>query len=231
MYKYDFGLSFAKEQREMAEKLAVLLKNQNINVFYDDYEQADLWGEDLYQEFQNIYGVQCRFFIPFISAQYIERLWPKHELKQAQARDFKSDTTYILPLRFDDTIVPGLNDTTGYIDFRTTTMEKVAELCLTKLIKNSSIRELFIFLKICNPETLTCLKSDSRSFTIRVATAKAKMFQAILDKISPNICSGRNCQNYLMSGGGGVGITSLDPEPHTTFILNFSDEFYKEINI
>ena len=35
MYKYDFGLSFAGEDREYAKKLARLLKDERVQVFYD----------------------------------------------------------------------------------------------------------------------------------------------------------------------------------------------------
>ena len=103
MYRYDFGLSFAGEDRSHAKQLADLLKAERIRVFYDHDEMADLWGQDLYQKFQQTYGKDCRFFVPFVSKHYVTKRWPMHELKQAQARDFKSDTEYILPLRIDDT--------------------------------------------------------------------------------------------------------------------------------
>ena len=67
---------------------------------------------------------------------YLAKNWPKHELKQAQARDFKSDEEYILPLRLDDTSLPGLNETTGYVDLRIHSIETVASLCLEKLSGN-----------------------------------------------------------------------------------------------
>jgi hypothetical protein len=91
VYKYDFALSFAGEDRALAEQLAKRLQRENVRVFYDLDERAELWGQDLYQKFQQIYGQESRFFIPFVSANYIAKRWPKHELRQAQARDFKSD--------------------------------------------------------------------------------------------------------------------------------------------
>jgi hypothetical protein len=52
VFKYDFALSFAGEQREIAEQLARLLQSESVRVFYDKDAQADLWGQDLYQTFQ-----------------------------------------------------------------------------------------------------------------------------------------------------------------------------------
>ena len=47
-YKYDIALSYAGEDRTYVEKVAENLKNKNINVFYDRYESAFLWGKNLY---------------------------------------------------------------------------------------------------------------------------------------------------------------------------------------
>lgn len=133
-YEYDFVLSFAGEDRNSGpEELKKLLEKEHVNVFYDKDNDAELWGQDLYQKFAKIYGEKSLFFIPFISKNYIEKVWCKHELSQAQARAFKSTTEYILPLRLDDTEVPGINKTTGYIDLRILSIAQVAQLCLQKL--------------------------------------------------------------------------------------------------
>ena len=54
-YEYDIALSFAGEDRKQAEEIAELLVERNITVFYDLYEQANLWGKDLYQHLQSVY--------------------------------------------------------------------------------------------------------------------------------------------------------------------------------
>lgn len=54
-------------------------------------------------------------------------------MRQAQARSFASDREYILPLRVDDAVLPGLPPTIGYLDLRSTTLEQVAVLLLEKL--------------------------------------------------------------------------------------------------
>lgn len=231
MYKYDFGLSFAGEDREYPEKLAQLLKDEHVRVFYDHDEEADLWGQDLYQRFQKVYGQECHFFIPFISANYIAKRWPKHELKQAQARDFKSDVEYILPLRLDDTELPGINDTTAYIDLRSRSIEDIAQLCLRKLVRDSAIRQLFIFLRENNPSAMTLFDSRPATLIVRVATSKASSLEDIFAQIPPQVCSCTDHHNMFMNGGAGPAgcIPSVDAEPHTTFTLRLSENFYAEI--
>lgn len=231
LYKYDFGLSFAGEDRAYAEELARLLKDERVRVFYDHDEEADLWGQDLYQKFQKLYGHECRFFIPFVSTNYIAKRWPKHELKQAQARDFKSDVEYILPLRLDDTELPGINDTTAYVDLRTKSIQDIAQLCLKKLVRDSATRQLFIFLRENNPNAIEAFESKPETLLIRVATSKAPLLERILAQISQQVCSGSDHHNFYMNGGSGPPgcIPSIDAEPHTTFSLRFFENFYAEI--
>ncbi len=47
-FEYDVCLSFAGEDRAYVKEVASKLREMSIRVFYDDYEQAELWGKDLY---------------------------------------------------------------------------------------------------------------------------------------------------------------------------------------
>lgn len=132
-YEYDVALSFAGEDRHLAEDLAHRLIHLGLRVFYDQDQQAALWGKDLYQHLQTIYRDKARFCVVFISASYIKKHWPRHELKQAQARALIEDREYILPLRIDDTQVPGMNRTTAELDLRSNSMDVVSRLLFEKL--------------------------------------------------------------------------------------------------
>ena len=132
-YEYDVVLSFAGEDRAVADELAVLLRNRHVRVFYDLYEKANLWGKDLYQHLQSVYRDKARYCIIFASESYAKKVWPRHELRQAQARAFSENSEYLLPLRLDATEIPGVNDTVGYLDMRSTTVREVAGLLLEKL--------------------------------------------------------------------------------------------------
>lgn len=132
-HEFDVALSFAGEDRSVAEELSNVLAKYKVRVFYDMKEQAALWGKDLYQHLQRVYKDKAAYCVVFVSKHYSEKLWTKHELKQAQARAFQQDREYILPVRLDDTEIPGMNHTVGYIDLRTTTIAKIAGLLLEKL--------------------------------------------------------------------------------------------------
>jgi hypothetical protein len=131
--EYDVALSFAGEDRHHAKALADELCARDVRVFYDEEEQADLWGKDLYQHLQRVYRDTARYCVVFVSASYARKQWPRHELKQAQARAFREESEYILPLRLDDTDLPGVNATVGYVDLRSNSVQKVRDLILRKL--------------------------------------------------------------------------------------------------
>lgn len=54
----------------------------------------------------------------FISDFYSKKLWPNLERQSMQARAFQENEEYVLPARFDDTVIPGILPTIGYIDLR-----------------------------------------------------------------------------------------------------------------
>lgn len=117
LYRYDIALSFAGEQRHYADEIAQKLMKHHVTVFYDDYEQANLWGRDLYEHLHDIYSNQAMYCILLASHAYANKLWTTLERKAAQKRAFhEKGEPYILPVRCDDTKIPGLSDTVGYLD-------------------------------------------------------------------------------------------------------------------
>jgi hypothetical protein len=134
-FEYDIVLSFAGGERKLAERLYDLLLKNKVSVFYDFAEKERLWGKDLYQHLQEIYRDKARFCVVFVSKSYLKKRWTRHELKQAQERAFTENSEYILPLIVDDSQIPGLNRTTGFIDLRNNKLADVAAVLLTKLGK------------------------------------------------------------------------------------------------
>ena len=69
----------------------------------------------------------------FISEHYPIKEWTNHERKSIQARVFESKEDYLIPIRLDDTEVPGVLSTVGYIDGRRQTPSEIAALIQTKV--------------------------------------------------------------------------------------------------
>jgi hypothetical protein len=131
--KYDIALSFAGEDRNYVAKVAKILKNRNIRLFYDEYEEVDMWGKDLSIHLETIYGEKSDAVVIFCSQYYVNKGVPRYELKVALSKAMNSEIEYVLPARFDDTKIPGIPDTTVYFDLREISPEKFAEIIIEKL--------------------------------------------------------------------------------------------------
>ena len=130
---YEVALSFAGEDRTYVGQVAMALQSLHVKVFYDGYEEENLWGKNLYTHLQEIYSKRAKYTVMFISSHYAQKLWTNHEREAAQARAFEENREYILPARFDDTAIPGMLATVGYIDLRRKTPEQLADLIVRKL--------------------------------------------------------------------------------------------------
>jgi hypothetical protein len=130
---YDVAISFAGEDRPYAQKLAESLREKNVTVFYDRFEQDDLWGKNLYDHLSMIYKDSARYCVMFLSESYASKSWTNLERKNAQARAFEENREYILPIKIDDTEIPGLPRTIGYMDVRTHSIEEIVSALMNKL--------------------------------------------------------------------------------------------------
>ena len=152
-YEYDVALSFAGEDRQHADALAELLANKGYKVFYDVYEQAQLWGKNLYTQLSAIYKDKARYCVMFLSEHYVCKFWTNHERESAQARAFEEKEEYILPVRLDDTEIPGILQTLGYLDLRSGSIDKVYQALVEKLPNPPSQQSI-------DPATSSGLKAE-----------------------------------------------------------------------
>lgn len=164
-YEYEVALSFAGEDREYVDQVANLLKEKGIKVFYDIFEQASLWGKDLYTHLADVYQNKAQYTIMFISENYANKQWTNHERTSAQARAFTENKEYILPARFDDTTIPGVPATIGYISLKDVLPEQLVSFIEEKLLDAKAKREneqkakaFSLFMN--NPELMKAIMND-----------------------------------------------------------------------
>ncbi|MEN9503222.1 MAG: hypothetical protein RI964_2507 [Pseudomonadota bacterium] len=134
--EFDIALSFASENRDYVDQVANLLRDSGVKVFYDLFEEANLWGKNLYDYLSDIYMNKALYTIMFISEHYAKKMWTSHERNAMQARAFQESQEYILPVRFDDTAITGVLPTVGYISLVNRTPHQLVEIIHKKLINN-----------------------------------------------------------------------------------------------
>jgi len=131
-FQYDVAISFAGEDRVVAEKLSNELIKNGVRVFYDDFEKAELWGKNLFSYLTDIYQSKAEYCIMLVSKHYNAKRWAKLEREAAQARVFAQDRDYLLPIRLDDSSVPGVLPTVGYLEWEKEGLDRIVSCFLQK---------------------------------------------------------------------------------------------------
>ncbi len=111
--RYDFALSFAGADRDIAELLKLALLDEGFEVFYDRDEQHRIIGEDVQKYLAPIYRTEARFVIPLLGQEYPQRVWAKFESEQFKSRFGEGS---VLPIVFAGT-PPGIFDPIGSIGY------------------------------------------------------------------------------------------------------------------
>lgn len=157
-YKYDVALSFAGEQRDYVKKLAKYLSDLGITTFYDEDHKIQLWGQNVIEYLEKVYYKDSRYCVIFISKEYKEKCWTVLEREIIEERMLLQDDSNhfqkcILPVRFDDTKLPGIRNNLGVIYATKISPEELAQMIykkiqysklpLTETFKQASLDDIF----------------------------------------------------------------------------------------
>lgn len=103
---YDLAVSFAGEHREYVEATVRACQQRGLRVFYDRDKGNEWWGGNFIRQQRSIYSSQTRYFVPFLSRQYLAKPIPMDEFSSAMMTAVSKGDDYILPVLMDDVAVP-----------------------------------------------------------------------------------------------------------------------------
>ena len=132
-YKYDLAISFAGEQRGLAHTFAQRLDASGYSVFYDEFQQAELWGRDLSVALNTVYSREARYCLIILSKDYVAKPWTNLERQSAISQFIQRRSDYILCLKVEDIELPGFPSIVGYISLDRLDANTVYKLLLQKL--------------------------------------------------------------------------------------------------
>jgi hypothetical protein len=126
---YDLAVSFAGEHRNYVEKTVRACEVLGLRVFYDRDMSNEWWGKNFIREQRKVYGSQTRYFVPFISSEYLAKSIPMDEFSAAMMTAVKQGDGYVLPVLVDDVQVPPdlLHPHIHYLRAKDFTPEQLAE--------------------------------------------------------------------------------------------------------
>lgn len=84
--RYDFALSFAGSDRDVAQALFDALSEMEYEVFYDRNEQDRILAENVEEYLAPIYKSEASFVVAILGQEYPNRIWTKFESEQFKRR-------------------------------------------------------------------------------------------------------------------------------------------------
>lgn len=130
--QFEVAVSYASPDRSYVEEVVSALKGRGVSVFYAPDEQADIIGRNLIDYLHEVYLTRARYCLVFISKSYLSSQWTNRvERQAAQERGLAEDGRYLIPVRLDDSALPGLPSTTA--DIRNATPRQVADRVISIL--------------------------------------------------------------------------------------------------
>jgi hypothetical protein len=234
--KYDVALSFAGEDREYVEAVAVALRKKGLRVFYDGFEEADLIGRNLVDHLSEIYQNTARLCVVFVSQAYARKPFPRMERQAAQARAMQSGEPYIIPVRLDDAEIPGLLPTIAYVSGKTP--EALSQLIASKLLlaeppghrlpetvsKGDAV--LVRFTSILEPD-MNCFHESIVRFT---HWAEDKLFRIPVELRIPEVLRKHIEDANLFRHGESFGSSAIGAETRQQFVQLLDERIPEFLN-
>lgn len=104
-YEYDFAISFAGNNRELAKLIAKNLDILDARVFFDENYESNYLGKAWSKEFKRIFSTDSRLVVCLLDAEHEKRIWPTFERESFSPR--VSDGS-VIPIYLDETIFVGI---------------------------------------------------------------------------------------------------------------------------
>lgn len=114
-FEYDFAVSFAGENRELALEITQQLSLLDAHVFYDEHFETNFLGGAWSAQFERIFGRDSRLVICLLDQHYREKIWPTFERECFLPRVPDGD---VIPVFLDDTSFVGIPKDLIGITFR-----------------------------------------------------------------------------------------------------------------
>lgn len=103
--EYDFAISFAGENRDLAREITQQLGILDAHVFFDEHFEANFLGRAWSAQFERIFGRDSRLVVCLLDKHYREKIWPTFERECFLPRVPDGD---VIPIFLDDTTFVGI---------------------------------------------------------------------------------------------------------------------------
>jgi tetratricopeptide (TPR) repeat protein len=142
--RFRVALSYPGEHREFVSRVADRLSEQlgRERVLYDKYHEAEFARIDLDTYLQRLYHDESELIVVFFSENYERKEWPGLEWRAIRDVIKQRRESAVVPVRFDNTEIPGLFSTDGSLAVDDREPATIADLILQRLrLESGTVRD------------------------------------------------------------------------------------------
>lgn len=104
-YVFDVAISFAGENRKLADLITTYLKILDYEVFYDELYEANYIGSSWSKEFERIFTTDSKYVICLLDCFHKQKIWPTFE---RECFSEKLPLNQLIPIFLDDSKFVGI---------------------------------------------------------------------------------------------------------------------------
>lgn len=161
-HRFHVAVSFAGDDREVAKRIAAALKRRRYSVFYDEFFIEEMVGRSLTEYLESVFSAHSLHCVMLVSEHYVRKPYPSHERRAALSRAL-TDAGYIIPVRLDESKIPGLPDDTCYLNYRTISFTKLINVIARRIDDRVDGQE-FPCVRPVQPDDLVAASPLEREF-------------------------------------------------------------------
>jgi hypothetical protein len=132
-FEYDVVIAFSAPDRSTAEEFARLLAERNIKISLDELNAPDVGSMQPAAHLAETFGRKARYYLLLISQSFPRTNW--------QDVGLLTDPTQgssVLPVRLDDTDLPGMEDPTQIKDLRSHSIQEIVDLIAGTIVREKA---------------------------------------------------------------------------------------------
>ena len=129
-FEYDVVIAFSAPDRSTAEEFAILLAERNIKSSLDELRDPDMGSTGPAAHLAETFGRKARFYLLLISRSFPQTHW-----KDVEQLTSLTPGSSFLPVRLDDTDMPGLEDPAQVKDLRSHSKQEIVDLIAGTIVR------------------------------------------------------------------------------------------------
>ena len=129
-FEYDVVIAFSAPDRSTAEEFARLLAERNIKSSLDELKDPNMGSTGPAAHLAETFARKARFYLLLIS-----RSFPQINWRDVQPLTDPSAGSSVIPVRLDDTDLPGMEDPTQVKDLRSHSKQDIVDLIAGTIVR------------------------------------------------------------------------------------------------